>query len=85
MSQFPSKCKQNNPNFDLVALQTLMKMESHIAERRGTPAWEKTQATVVDVMKKTLGIMVRRLQPYSDYDVCMNDPKEKWFIIHIVL
>ena len=48
-----------------------MKMESHIAERRGTPAWDKTQATVVDVMKKTLGIMVRHLQPYWDYHLWM--------------
>ena len=47
-------------------LQTLMKMESHIGERRGTPAWDKTQATVVDVMKKTLGIMVRHLQTLTE-------------------
>merc|ERR1711974_532732 len=48
--------------------KTLMKMESHIAERRGTPAWDKTQATVVDVMKKTLGIMVfEALCPEIDF------------------
>ena len=45
-------------------LQALMKMESHIGERRGTKVWDKTQATVVDVMKKTLGIMVRHSQLY---------------------
>ena len=38
--------------------KALMAMESHIEERRGTPAWAKIQETVVDVMKKTLGIMV---------------------------
>lgn len=38
--------------------KALMSMESHIEERRGTPAWAKIQETVVDVMKKTLGIMV---------------------------
>jgi len=48
--------------------KTLMKMESHIDERRGTQAWEKTQATVVDVMKKTLGIMVfEALCPEYDF------------------
>ena len=35
-----------------------MSLESHLEERRGTEAWTKTQETVVDVMKKTLGIMV---------------------------
>ena len=35
-----------------------MSMESHIDSRRGTPAWDKVQETVVGVMKKTLGIMV---------------------------
>jgi len=38
--------------------KTLMSLESHLEERRGTPAWEKVQETVVGVMKKTLGIMV---------------------------
>jgi len=38
--------------------KALMKMESHLEERRGTAAWEKVQETVVGVMKKTLGIMV---------------------------
>ena len=53
--QIHPKSKEQSHYF---ASQTLMKMESHIDERRGTQAWEKTQATVVDVMKKTLGIMV---------------------------
>jgi len=38
--------------------KTLMSMESHLEERRGTPAWNKIQETVVGVMKKTLGVMV---------------------------
>jgi len=38
--------------------KTLMSMESHLEERRGTPAWDKIQETVVGVMKKTLGVMV---------------------------
>ena len=38
--------------------KALMSLESHLEERRGTEAWTKTQETIVDVMKKTLGIMV---------------------------
>jgi len=38
--------------------KTLMNMQSHIEERRGTPIWANVQERIVDVMKKTLGIMV---------------------------
>ncbi|XP_023326738.1 protein msta [Eurytemora carolleeae] len=35
-----------------------MSMQSHIEDRRGTIVWEKVQERIVDVLKKTLGIMV---------------------------
>ena len=38
--------------------KSLMSLESHLEERRGTEAWTKTQENIIDVMKKTLGIMV---------------------------
>ena len=62
----------NNPRYECIIVlralllqkqspakyKALMSLESHLEERRGTEAWTKTQETVVDVMKKTLGIMV---------------------------
>lgn len=36
----------------------LMSMQSHIEERRGTAIWKNVQERVIDVMKKTLGVMV---------------------------
>jgi len=38
--------------------KALMSMQSHIEERQGTPVWDRVQERVIDVMKKTLGIMV---------------------------
>jgi len=38
--------------------KAFMSLESHIDERRGTPTWDRVQERVVEVMKKTLGIMV---------------------------
>jgi len=38
--------------------KALMSLESHIDERRGTSIWDRVQERVVDVMKKTLGVMV---------------------------
>ena len=38
--------------------KALMSLESHIEERRGTDVWMKTQENVIDIMKKSLGIMV---------------------------
>ena len=38
--------------------KALMSLESHIEERRGTEVWVKTQENVIDIMKKSLGIMV---------------------------
>jgi len=38
--------------------KAFMSLESHNEERRGTPAWNKVKETIIDVMKKTLGIMV---------------------------
>ena len=37
--------------------------QSHIEERRGTPIWANVQERIVDVMKKTLGIMVFEVTP----------------------
>ena len=55
----PKKWKvRSRPPSNLTPSQALMKMESHLEERRGTAAWEKVQETVVGVMKKTLGVMV---------------------------
>jgi len=48
--------------------KTLMAMQSHIEERRGTAIWERTKERVIDVMKKTLGIMVfEALCPEYDF------------------
>jgi len=48
--------------------KALMSLESHNEERRGTPAWNKVKETVIDVMKKTLGIMVfEALCPELDF------------------
>jgi len=48
--------------------KALMSLESHVAERRDTEAWTRTQENVVDVMKKTLGIMVfEALCPEFDF------------------
>lgn len=38
----------------------LMSLESHLDIRRNHPSWDKTQANVVDVMKKTLGKLCNR-------------------------
>jgi hypothetical protein len=38
--------------------KALMSMQSHIEERRGTPIWDNVQERIVDVMKKTFGVMV---------------------------
>ena len=38
--------------------RALMSLESHVEERRGTEVWTRTQENIIDVMKKTLGIMV---------------------------
>jgi len=38
--------------------KAFMSLESHNEERRGTPAWNKVKETVIDVMKKTFGVMV---------------------------
>ena len=48
--------------------KALMSMESHMEERRGTEIWKRTQENVVDVMKKTLGVMVfEALYPEMDF------------------
>lgn len=48
--------------------KALMSMESHMEERRGTELWTRTQENVVDVMKKTLGVMVfEALYPEMDF------------------
>jgi len=48
--------------------KSLMSMQSHIEERRGTEIWGRTKERVVDVMKKTLGIMVfEALCPEYDF------------------
>ena len=45
-----------------------MSLESHVEKRRGTESWKKTQEQVVDVMKKTLGLMVfEALFPQLDF------------------
>ena len=38
--------------------KAFMSLESHNEERRGTPAWNKVKETIIDVMKKTFGVMV---------------------------
>ena len=38
--------------------KALMSLESHIEERRGTEVWTKTKENVIDIMKKSLGVMV---------------------------
>jgi len=46
----------------------LMAMESHFESRRDTPAWKRTHEMVVEVMKKTLGIMVfEAIMPEFDW------------------
>jgi len=48
--------------------KTMMSLESHMEDRRGTKAWDRIQETVVGVMKKTLGIMVfEALCPEFDF------------------
>lgn len=45
-----------------------MKMESHLKARKGTEQYRKTQENVIDVMKKTLGLMVfEALYPNFDF------------------
>jgi len=38
--------------------KTFMSLESHIEERRGTATWNRVHERIIEVMKKTLGIMV---------------------------
>jgi len=46
----------------------LMSLESHFEERKGTESWTRTQENIIDVMKKTLGIMVfEALCPEFDF------------------
>ena len=43
-------------------------LESHLKQRKGTEGYEKAQENVVDVMKKTLGMMVfEALYPQFDF------------------
>jgi hypothetical protein len=43
-------------------------LESHIKLRKGTEAYTKVQENVIDVMKKTLGVMVFEvLYPQFDF------------------
>ena len=45
-----------------------MALESHIKLRKGTEAYAKVQENVIDVMKKTLGVMVFEvLYPQFDF------------------
>ena len=45
-----------------------MAMESHLKMRRGTEQFARAQENIVDVMKKTLGIMVfEALYPQFDF------------------
>ena len=45
-----------------------MSLESHFEERKGTESWRNTQENIIDVMKKTLGIMVfEALCPEFDF------------------
>jgi hypothetical protein len=46
----------------------IMALESHIKLRKGTEAYAKAQENVIDVMKKTLGVMVFEvLYPQIDF------------------
>jgi len=48
--------------------KALMSLESHMEDRRGTEIWQKTQENVIDVMKKTLGVMVfEAIYPEMDF------------------
>lgn len=46
----------------------ILSLESHLELRRGKPEWQRCQNNVVDVLKKTLGIMVfEALYPQLDF------------------
>ncbi|XP_059097587.1 SET domain-containing protein SmydA-8-like isoform X2 [Tigriopus californicus] len=46
----------------------IMSLESHLESRKGTEAWQTCQDRVIDVMKKTLGVMVFEvLYPQLDF------------------
>ena len=48
--------------------KALISLESHMEDRRGTEIWQKTQENVIDVMKKTLGVMVfEAIYPEMDF------------------
>ena len=52
----------------LKKFKKIMKMESHLKARKGTEQYRKTQENVIDVMKKTLGLMVfEALYPNFDF------------------
>jgi len=46
----------------------ILSLESHLERRRGQPEWKRAQDNVVDVLKKTLGVMVfEALCPQLDF------------------